>query len=110
MVGDPVDILPRAELRGLVEHLNRRLYLLVAVFLVSFIVGYPAAEDVIEWLRHADGYKPDGVQIVILQPMEVVLLRLRIAFNLGMVLVALTLMCDLGWNGRAILSLSLIHI
>ena len=92
MVGDPVDILPRAELRGLVEHLNRRLYLLVAVFLVSFIAGYPAAEDVIEWLRHADGYKPDGVQIVILQPMEVVLLRLRIAFNLGMVLVALTLM------------------
>ncbi len=104
MAEGPVDILPRAELRGLVEHLNRRLYLLMAVFLVAFIGGYPAAGDVIEWLRHADGYKPNDVQIIILQPMEVVLLRLRIAFNLGMVLVALTLMCDLGWNGRAILS------
>jgi len=104
MAEGSVDILPRAALRGLVGHLYRRLYLLVAVFFAAFIGGYPAAGDAIGWLLQADGYLPDGVQIIILQPMEVVLLRLRIAANLGMALVVLTLMCDLGWNGRAIIS------
>ena len=84
--------------------MTSRLYLLVAVFIIGLIGGYPAAGDAIEWLLQADGYLPDGVQVIILQPMEVVLLRLRIAANLGIALVVLTVLCDMGWNGRKILS------
>ena len=36
--------------------------------------------------------------------MEVVLLRLRIAANIGIALVVLAVLCDMGWNGRKILS------
>jgi len=104
MVEGSADVLPQAALRGLIGHLTRRLYLLVAVFMAGLVGGYPAAGDAIEWLLQADGYLPDGVQVIILQPMEIVLLRLRIAANIGIVLVVLTILCDMGWNGRKILS------
>ncbi len=98
------DLLPRAALRGLIEHMRGRLYLLVAVFLVGFVGGYPAAAEIIEWLIANDGYLPDGVHIIILQPMEAVLLRLRIAANIGIACIVLTILIDFGWNGRRILS------
>ncbi len=98
------DVLPRAALRGLIEHMRRRLYLLGAVFLVGFVGGYPAATEIIEWLIENDGYLPDGVHIIILQPMEAVLLRLRIAANIGLACVVLLVLMDFGWNGRKILS------
>ena len=106
------DVLPRAALRGLIEHMRRRLYLLGAVFLVGFVGGYPAATEIIEWLVENDGYLPEGVHIIILQPMEAVLLRLSIAAKIGLACVALAILMDFGWNGRKILSeaLSLIHI
>ena len=104
MAEGSADVLPRAALRGLIGHLTHRLYLLAAVFMAGLVGGYPAAGDAIEWLLQADGYLPDGVQVIILQPMEVVLLRLRIAANIGIVLVVLTILCDMGWNGRKILS------
>ena len=104
MAEDSAEVLPRAAVRGLIEHMTRRLYLLMTVFMVGLIGGYPAAGDAIEWLLQADGYLPDGVQVIILQPMEVVLLRLRIAANISIVLVVLAVLCDMGWNGRKILS------
>ena len=98
------DVLPRAALRGLIEHMRRRLYLLGAVFLVGFVGGYPAATEIIEWLVENDGYLPEGVHIIILQPMEAVLLRLNIAAKIGLACVALAILMDFGWNGRKILS------
>ncbi|MEE3277598.1 MAG: twin-arginine translocase subunit TatC [Candidatus Thermoplasmatota archaeon] len=104
MAEGAADVLPRAAIRGLIEHISRRLYLLLAVFVAGMVGGYPLAGDAIEWLMQADGYLPEGVQVIILQPMEVVLLRLRIAANIGIALVVLTMLCDIGWNGRKILS------
>ena len=98
------DVLPRAALRGLIEHMTRRLFLLGLAFLVGFVAGYPAATEIIEWLIGNDGYLPDGVDIIILQPMEAVLLRLRIAANIGLACVVLLILADFGWNGRKILS------
>ena len=60
------DVLPRAALRGLIEHMKRRLLLLGLTFLVGFVAGYPAATEIIQWLMENDGYLPDGVQIIIL--------------------------------------------
>ena len=98
------DVLPRAALRGLIEHMRRRFYLLVAVFLFGFVAGYPAASEIIEWLIENDGYLPEGVHVIILQPMEAVLLKLRIAANIGLACVVLLIMMDFGWNGRRVLS------
>ena len=40
------------------------------------------AEWMIEILLDADGYRPIGVEIIVLQPMEIILLKLRIAAKL----------------------------
>jgi len=98
------DLLPRAELRAIVTHLRGRASLLIGMFLFGFIAGYPAAEWAIEWLIEADGYRPVGVEIIILQPMEIILLKLRIASQIGIALFAATLIGDLAWNGRRIIA------
>ena len=44
---------------------------------VGFLIGYPISEEIIEWFLGSEGYKPSNVEIIILQPMEVVLLQLQ---------------------------------
>jgi len=96
------DLLPRAELRGLISHLRSRAFLLVAIFGVGFIGGYPLAGRAIEILLDSSDYRPDGVEVIILHPMEAVLLRLRIGFQLGMIISGIFLICDISWNGKKI--------
>ncbi len=104
MDGSMGDLLPRAELRGLIAHLRRRAYILVGVFFFGFLGGFPASGEVIEWLLDSSSYRPDGVEIVILHPMEAILLRLRIGVNVGVILASLILMCDISWNGKKIVA------
>ena len=40
------------------------------------------AEWMIEILLDADGYRPVGVEIIVLQPMEIILLKLRVPAKL----------------------------
>lgn len=96
------DLLPRAELRGLIGHLRTRVFLLIAIFGVGFIGGYPLAGRAIEILLDSSEYRPDGVEVIILHPMEAVLLRLRIGFQLGIIISGVFLICDLSWNGKKI--------
>lgn len=96
------DLLPRAELRGLIAHLRARAFFLLAIFGVGFIGGYPLAGRAIEILLDSSDYRPDGVEVIILHPMEAVLLRLRIGFQLGIVMSGIFLICDLSWNGKKI--------
>lgn len=98
------DLLPRAEVRAIMEHLRGRASLLVGVFVIGFIAGYPMAEVMIEMLLDAPGYRPVGVEIIVLQPMEIILLKLRIAGQFGIALFALTLISDLAWNGRRVIA------
>ena len=64
--------------------------MLVGVFLFGFIIGYPIAEMMIEILLDADGYRPVGVEIIVLQPMEIILLKLRIASQIALAAFAVT--------------------
>ena len=101
-VAESLDLLPRAELRAIFAHLQGRATLLIGVFVLGFVAGYPLAEVIIEILLDADGYRPVGVEIIVLQPMEIILLKLRIASQIGVGLFAVTLISDLAWNGRRI--------
>ena len=64
--------------------------LLVGVFFFAFIIGYPIAEWMIEILLDAEGYRPIGVEIIVLQPMEIILLKLRIASQIALFAFAVT--------------------
>ena len=76
-------LLHSSEWRGLFQHLQDRAKIYVGVFVLGFVAGYPAAEVLIEWFLDAEGFIPEGVQIIILQPLEVILLQLRIAAQIG---------------------------
>ena len=85
--------------RSLISHLDRRRRLYLGVFAIGFVSGYPIAEVVIEWLLDSDGFIPVGVEIIILQPLEVILLQLRIAAQIAFGLTVATVILDLSWTG-----------
>ena len=100
----PKDLVPMAEFVGLVNYLKRRLTIFIGVFLIGIVLGYPLSENIIDWLLNADGYLPSGVTIIILQPMEVILLKLRISVQIGLILIFIAIISDLTWNGRNIIN------
>jgi sec-independent protein translocase protein TatC len=85
--------------RVLISHLDKRRKLYLGVFTMGFVAGYPIAEMIIEWLLNSDGYVPMGVEIIILQPLEVILLQLRIAAQIAFGLAVATIILDLAWTG-----------
>ena len=48
-------------------------------FIVGMIVGYPIAGMALTWLLSQANLVPNEVSIVVLQPLEVVILQLRLA-------------------------------
>ena len=100
------DIIPMAEFVNLIKYLKGRITLLIGVFIFGLAMGYPISGDVISWLLQANGYLPEGVELIIIQPMEVILLRLRIATQIGIALVFTMTIVDLSWNGSKIISKS----
>ena len=86
-------------MRRMVSHLDRRRKLYLGVFAIGFVAGYPMAEVIIEWLLESDGYIPEGVEVIILQPLEVIFLQLRIAVQIAFVLTIATIILDLPWTG-----------
>ena len=85
--------------RTLIEHLERRSRGYVVVFALGVVLGFPVAEELIEWLIGAEGFVPDGVQLIILQPLEAILLQLRIAVQIGFILLALVIIADIAMKG-----------
>ena len=100
------DIIPMAEFVNLIRYLKGRITLLIGIFIFGLALGYPLSGDVISWLLQANGYLPEGVELIIIQPMEVILLRLRIATQIGIALVFTMIIVDLSWNGSKIISKS----
>jgi len=85
--------------RSLVSHLDKRRKLYLGVFAIGFVSGYPIAEMIIEWLLDSEGYIPVGVEVIILQPLEVILLQLRIAVQIAFGLTIAAIILDLSWAG-----------
>lgn len=82
-------------------HLDRRRKLYLGVFTLGFVVGYPIGGEVIQWLLKSEGYVPDGVEVIILQPLEVILLQLRIAAQIAFGMMVATIVLDLAWLSRS---------
>ncbi|MED6345549.1 MAG: twin-arginine translocase subunit TatC [Candidatus Thermoplasmatota archaeon] len=85
--------------RRAASHLDKRRSLYLGVFLIGFVAGYPAAELIIEWLLDSDGFIPTGVEVIILQPLEVIMLQLRIAAQIAFGLTIATIILDLAGTG-----------
>ena len=70
----------------------------VALFFLAMVVGYPLGGEAIEWLVEQEDLVPAGVEIVVLQPLELVILQLQLAAHLAISAVVLALIIDLAWN------------
>ena len=104
MVEGQKDLVPMAEFVGLISYFKDKLKLFIGVFIAGMVLGYPFSSEIIDWLMTAQGYLPEGVKLIILQPMEVILLRLRIATQIGLILTLGLIISDLTINGGKIFS------
>jgi len=64
------------------------------IFFAGMMVGYPTAGYVLSWLLNQTQLIPDEASIVILQPLEVVIIQLRLAAHLAVALVFLTVIVE----------------
>ena len=67
---ETVDLIPRAELRGFLNHIRNRIYIFIGIFTLGFIFGYPLSEEIINWFLESDGFKPDAVSYTHLRAHE----------------------------------------
>ena len=82
---------PRMRLfRSLGAHLRTRVRVLSTLFVFGFVIGYPLAGEVLDWLINQSSLIPEDTTIIVLQPLELVLLRLQLAGYLGITLVVMT--------------------
>ena len=106
MEGRQRDIIPMAEFVNLVRYLRGRITLIFGIFIFGLALGYPISGDIISWFLQANGYLPEGVELIIIQPMEVILLRLRIATQIAIAMVFTMIIIDMSWNGSKIINKS----
>ena len=85
------------------SHIDSRRKLYLGIFSFGFVTGYPIGGEVIEWLLESEGYVPAGVEVIILQPLEVILLQLRIAAQIALGMMVATAVLDLAWLSRDVL-------
>lgn len=64
------------------------------IFFAAMLIGYPLAGSALSWLLTQTHLVPDGVSIVVLQPLEVVILQLRLAAHFAIAIVGLTVVGD----------------
>ena len=68
---------------NLINIIDSRKNLYIFTFLSFFIIGFPISEYIIDWLMRAEGFIPENVQIVIIQPLEKILLHIKMASQLA---------------------------
>ena len=60
------------------------------VFIFGIIIGFPITRELITWLIEPSRL-PDGVEIIVISPVEFIVLQLRIAMSIGVFFVITTL-------------------
>jgi len=86
---------PRMRLfRRFGAHLRTRVRSLAIIFTFGFIIGYPLAGSALDWMIGQSSLIPEDTTIIVLQPLELILLRLQIAGYLGITMVAMAMICD----------------
>jgi len=81
--------------KNLIHIMDSRKNLYIFIFLSFFIIGFPISEYIIDWLMGADGFIPENVQIVIIQPLEKILLHINMASQLAFVGIIVFIIFDL---------------
>ena len=98
------ELVSRAGMRGVVGHIKSRSRALALVFFFGFVISYPLTERMILWASGNGEWRPNGVEIIIVQPMELILLKLKISVNLALGASILALIGDLSLNGSRVIS------
>ena len=70
----------------------------VGLFLLGFVVAFPMTSALISWLVD-DARLPEGVEIIVISPVEFLFLQLRIAGSVGLVLVVLMVVIQVAKYG-----------
>ena len=91
-------------IRSLGEQVRLRIGLLGFVGLICITGGYLLAGGAIEWLL-SSSFLPEGAEVVVLHPLEVVLLRLRIAGYFALAVLFFSLSVDVLLRGSKLESI-----
>tara|TARA_Y100000814_G_scaffold63848_1_gene39691 strand:- start:14393 stop:15145 length:753 start_codon:yes stop_codon:yes gene_type:complete len=79
------------------NHIRSRMKLIVALFIIGIAIGIPISHRVVDWLLEV-GLVPEGVNIIILTPVEFIMLQVRVGAWLGAGLAVLALIVDGAWK------------
>ena len=85
-------------LRSLRDGLASSLKVYLALFVLGFVISFPATSGFIAWLIDADRL-PSGVDIIVVSPVEFLFLQLRIAGSIGLGAVVLMMVVQVGLHG-----------
>ena len=79
------------------NHIRSQMKLIVALFIIGIAIGIPISHRVVDWLLEV-GLVPEGVNIIILTPVEFIMLQVRVGAWLGAGLAVLALIVDGAWK------------
>jgi len=79
------------------NHIRSRMKLIVTLFIIGIAIGIPISHRVVDWLLEV-GLVPEGVNIIILTPVEFIMLQVRVGAWLGAGLAVLALIVDGAWK------------
>ena len=79
------------------NHIRSRMKLIVALFIIGIAIGIPISHRVVDWLLEV-GLVPEGVNIIILTPVEFIMQQVRVGAWLGAGLAVLALIVDGAWK------------
>ncbi|MDA7845717.1 twin-arginine translocase subunit TatC [Candidatus Poseidoniaceae archaeon] len=79
-------------------HLRRRFRLLAVVFGLMFVICFPVTSSFISWLISAERL-PDGVNIIVITPVEFILLQVKLAAYCAAFTVLTLLLSEGAWRG-----------
>ena len=80
------------------EGLRSSMKFYVGLFLLGFMISFPLTSEFIAWLVD-DHRLPDGVEIIVISPVEFLFLQLRIAGYVGLTLVSLMIVYQVALHG-----------